>query len=130
MIELHKKYGKVVRVAPYIVNFKDASFWKDVMKHRKAGEVTHEKEPLHYTDTQGALVGQTGQTHARQRRVLAHAFSAMAMADQQPLMKVHFDDLIKGLKERCEDGKAMIPIDSWYVCKLYPRFCATVAHVI
>jgi len=55
--------------------------------------------------------------HARMRRNLSHAFSSIAVQEQEPLLKVHFDKLVTRMKEQATtspDGR--IDMEKMYNC--------------
>ena len=117
MAELHRKYGPVVRIAPNQVSFNDGRYWKDAMGHRKGGIGMPAKDPIFYHDAGNGILGSSGPSHANQRRILAHEFSAQAMNEQQPLINTHIDLLFKHLKSRCNNGTTAIDVNMWYTCK-------------
>lgn len=79
MLELHEKYGPVVRTAPRQVSFTDASAWKVIYGHKTGGKTrTFEKDPKFYiTDPKSTrhIVIADDANHTRQRRILANSFS-------------------------------------------------------
>lgn len=45
IVDLHLRYGEVVRVSPNELSFSGADAWKDVYGHKKAGQPTLTKDP-------------------------------------------------------------------------------------
>lgn len=113
MQALHARYGDVVRVAPNHVAFLDARIWKEAMGHRRAGALENLREPTFFALQKDGIIGAVGtDEHARQRRILSHAFSAQSMADQQPLIRGYVDLLLQRLHERSQEGGAAArPLD-------------------
>lgn len=56
VVELHQKYGEVVRVAPNELSFSGNAAYKDIHGHKKPGQSTLEKDPQFYRSPSG--VGQ------------------------------------------------------------------------
>lgn len=48
ILELHRQYGEVVRIAPNELVFANAQAWKDIMGHRGPGEPEMMKAPQMY----------------------------------------------------------------------------------
>ncbi|KAF1963728.1 benzoate 4-monooxygenase cytochrome P450 [Byssothecium circinans] len=105
--ELHKKYGAVVRYAPNEVSFIDANAVKDVYSHHSTafkkdmdfyGPGLYGKPP--------GLIQADNASHARQRKLMSHAFSAKALRGQEDLLKGYMCLLVKKLQERATtDGQ-------------------------
>ncbi|KAK8078865.1 cytochrome P450 [Apiospora phragmitis] len=99
MLALHLRYGPVVRVAPEILSVNHPDGMKQVRGHRHAGQPEHGKDPLHVAaNNADNILGAGREEHARFRRILAHVFSAQAMHEQEPLIRVYLDKLFAGLK--------------------------------
>ncbi|RYP50574.1 hypothetical protein DL769_010934 [Monosporascus sp. CRB-8-3] len=114
ILQLHDEYGDIVRLAPNQLSFRHDNAWKDIKGHRKAGRGEHGKDRIVYHEQRIGLLASDREGHARQRRILAHGFSAQSMAEQQPLIKSYVDLLLQRLHERCEDGSKPLNLVSWY----------------
>ncbi|KAF9880334.1 cytochrome p450 [Colletotrichum karsti] len=115
-LELHRKYGMVVRVGPDELAFQDSRAWKDIMGHRPNGGAEMDKSQKFYRAVPGApsdIVNSGREEHSTLRRSLAHGFSERSMRDQQPIIKQYIDLLMKRLHEHGDKGK---PLDlcAWY----------------
>lgn len=55
ILELHRRYGEVVRIAPNELVFANAQAWKDIMGHRGPGEPEMEKAPQMYNTLKGRV---------------------------------------------------------------------------
>ncbi|KAK3689396.1 cytochrome P450 [Podospora appendiculata] len=115
MLDLHKKYGDVVRVAPDELAFADPQAWKDIMGHRNGPEM--EKWDKFYRpveDMPTDIVNAKREEHGLLRRTMAHGFSDRSMREQQPIITGYIDLLIKRLNEN--GGAGMTPVDlaAWY----------------
>ncbi|RKU41203.1 hypothetical protein DL546_003123 [Coniochaeta pulveracea] len=112
---LHAKYGDIVRVSPLQVSFNQPEAWKDIYGHRKAGQLENQKDPIFYKlASPSVIVAEDSEDHGRQRKVMAHAFSAQALLEQQPIMKKYVDLLIKRLKELTGTDGTVVNMVKWY----------------
>ncbi|KAL7806057.1 cytochrome P450 [Trichoderma gracile] len=114
MLELHKTYGDVVRIAPDQLAFSDGAAWQDIMGHRKRGQGENGKDPVFWKANQHSVISADRENHTRMRRTLAHGFSAHSMMEQQPLIQGYVDLLIQKLRENCADGSKPVEMTSWY----------------
>lgn len=116
MLELHKKYGDVVRICPGELAFADPEAWKEIMGHRGKSNDRGEFEKFEpfYNPVGGPkdVVGSSGQEHAMLRRLLSHGFSDRSLREQQPLIMKYIDLLVRRMHEKGADG----PVDlaTWY----------------
>lgn len=139
-LELHKRYGGVVRIAPDELSFNTAEGfvnqwakpfrcliqvltllsicfrWKDIYGNR-VGKPEMAKNVLFYATTSSGSVGLFGSTrdrHGPLRRLVSHGFSEKALRLQELLIQQYCDLLMKRLRENCKDGTEMIDMVSWY----------------
>jgi averantin hydroxylase len=105
-LEAHKKYGKVVRMAPNELSWIDERVWKDVWAHRQ-GHQEFMKDSAdrfkHPNGLYGILLAER-EDHSRYRRLLSHAFSEKGMRDQQLHITGYVDMLIKDLRGVADEG--------------------------
>ncbi|KAJ3942874.1 uncharacterized protein N0V96_007103 [Colletotrichum fioriniae] len=116
VLELHQKYGDVVRVAPDELAYCNVNAWKDIMGHRSAGSPTFEKALKFYRPTAEQpinIVNTNGAEHAMLRRQLSHGFSERSLRDQQPLIMKYVDLMIQRLHENCSDEES-VDLMAWY----------------
>ena len=115
LLELHEKYGPVVRLGPNELSYTDPKAWEDIMGRPRAAERQENiKAPWYAEPSRHNLIGARHEDHARMRRLLSVGFSASAMLEQQPLIKEYIDLLIQRLHENVENGKAVLDIHAWY----------------
>ncbi|KAG6353910.1 hypothetical protein INS49_005167 [Diaporthe citri] len=117
ILELHRQYGEVVRIAPNELAFANAQAWKDIMGHRGPGEPEMKKAPQMYNvlkDQPLTIVNAPRDEHGRLRRQLAHGFSDRSMREQQPIIIDYVNLLIRQLHERCGGGQRPIDAVAWY----------------
>lgn len=85
---MHKRYGNIVRTAPDELSFTHPDSWKEAQGHFKQGQPENGKDPKIFdTSRDTSLVSAPRDRHGPMRRTLAAAFSARAMAAQQPTDK-------------------------------------------
>lgn len=114
MLDVHKRYGPVVRIAPNELAFSDESAWRDVMTQKtgvpeagKWAEYYRPREPhplsIMYAPTE---------QHANLRRNMAYGFSERSMREQEPIMHKYIDLLISRLRDLC--GQGPVDMAAWY----------------
>lgn len=105
MIQLHEKYGEVVRITPNELSFSGADAYKDIhgFTNSKAGFTTLEKDQKFYMVDLAAkahsVINAPGPEHGRQRKIFANAFSDRALKLQEPLFLTYIDKLVSKLRE-------------------------------
>lgn len=115
MLEMHKRYGDIVRIAPDELAFSHPDAWQDIMGHQK-GKPEFPKANWFYRpmeDQAGHVVNESRAQHGRLRRQMAHGFSEKAMRDQEPMIRGYVDILLQRLHEFCESGTPVI-LSDWY----------------
>lgn len=98
IVDLHAKFGEVVRVSPNELSFSSADAWKDIYGHSSRLP----KDPLFYDhpgDTVADIVNSDAADHARMRKIFAHAFSDSALKKQEPLFLKYVDELVRKLRQ-------------------------------
>lgn len=99
IVDLHRRYGEIVRVSPNELSFSGADAWKDIYK--RSGQSTLVKDPAFYltpNQTTYHIVNADREDHTRQRRIFANAFSDGALKKQEPLFLTHINKLIHKLR--------------------------------
>ncbi|KAI0908038.1 cytochrome P450 [Ustulina deusta] len=107
-LELHNKYGPVVRTGPNELSFNSAEYWEAVMGHRKSVEPENMKAAYAAAHDPHSIVFASRDDHSRIRRMLSQGFSTSSMLEKQPIIRGYVDKLIKQLHERCQNGEAKI----------------------
>ncbi|KAJ6120171.1 hypothetical protein N7523_004451 [Penicillium sp. IBT 18751x] len=114
VLALHEKYGPVVRISPNELAFNTPQAFRDIYGARPGGcfakDRSHYLPPANGVDHLVCAVDNA--VHARQRRLLAHAFSERALRDQESLIQGYVDTMI--CKLRSEMTKtSRIDINNW-----------------
>lgn len=124
-LELHKKYGEVVRIAPNELSYDSAQGYKDIYGHR-VGRPQLEKERHFYDGMPGGaanILSANNSDHPRFRRVLSHGFSEKAMREQETLMNVYIDLLVQRLKETSAQPTNMTKWYNWVTFDIFGDLC-------
>ncbi|KAI6379926.1 hypothetical protein MCOR25_001827 [Pyricularia grisea] len=111
VLDLHRRYGKVVRVGTNRLVVDGSVGWNDIFSHRPGGDATEfPKAPGSFAAPDGTtlLTAPNRENHRRQRRILAHAFSEAALAEQEALIMHYVDLCMRRLSEVSRGGQ---PID-------------------
>jgi averantin hydroxylase len=119
LLELHEKYGKVVRVAPNELSWIDEGVLKDVWAHRQGHHEFMKDRSAgsrHPNGHFGILFAER-EDHSRYRRLLSHSFSDKGMREQEPIIASYVDSLLKGLREESENGEAVDMVKWFNACQ-------------
>lgn len=112
---LHQKYGPIIRISPNELAFNTARAIRDVYGQGPGG--CFAKDPSHYlppaNGTHHILSAIDNNSHARQRRLLAPAFTARALKDQEGLIQGYVDTMISKLRAEIEKDPSRINILNW-----------------
>ncbi len=121
-VELHQKYGPIVRLAPHQLSFAGgAQAFKDVYGFKKYGQRQLQKDPQTYmvpvNGTHG-IISADDENHARMRRTLTHSFSDKALKEQEPIFGKWAALMKKKLLERA-DGIEKVDLLKFYNCTTF-----------
>ncbi|KAL0935178.1 cytochrome p450 [Colletotrichum truncatum] len=120
MLDLHQKYGDVVRIAPDELAFSDAGAWKVIFGHRTGTttpSLSFEKSDTFYRPIPGLprdIITALGPQHAALRRQMSHGFSDRALREQQPVIMKYVDIFIQRLKEQQPKQHRPVDLTLWY----------------
>lgn len=112
---MHLEYGPVIRFSHSELSYADPRAWKDIYGHH-GGESNFPRHPQWYPKAPNGshtVLSADNDSHARIRRLLAHAFSERALKEQESLVQVYFNQLIDKLHKQA-DGRD-INIDEWFI---------------
>ncbi|KAJ5663290.1 hypothetical protein N7507_004021 [Penicillium longicatenatum] len=117
IVQLHEKYGPVVRVSPNELSFvTNGEAWKPIYGSRPG----HSQKPKNYLfyqqtiDDFPSIISSNDADHTRFRRSLSHAFSDSSLRGQEPIIKGYVDLLIQRLHETTKRGTVPVDVVSWY----------------
>ncbi|KAF9877225.1 trichothecene c-15 hydroxylase [Colletotrichum karsti] len=115
ILELHKRYGDVVRTGPNELSFSHNEAWKEVCGHLKRGQDENEKDPRTSSDElDKSILSARRDRHGQFRRLLSGGFSARAMAEQQPLINKYINLFISRLREHGQGGTKVMDASKWF----------------
>lgn len=112
-LEMHQRYGDIVRVAPDELFFAHPDAWSDI--HKKTGKQM-DKAPWFYRPIEQkprCLVEESPEQHSRLRRQMATGFSEKSMRDQEPIIRGYIDLLLQKLREKSNDSQPVV-ISDWF----------------
>ena len=115
VLEIHRRYGPSVRVAPNELSFTQSQAIRDIYAHAPKKE-DFKKDPLNQQLPPNGIpniLGANKENHARYRRLFAHAFSEKGLREQEPLIRKYVDLLVDSLRERAQSGET-VDIATWY----------------
>ncbi|PSN64117.1 cytochrome P450 [Corynespora cassiicola Philippines] len=118
ILDLHNRYGPVVRVSPWELSYVDSRALKNIYGHHNTaaeGFREFEKDKVEYAMLAGnknhILIAKP-EDHARLRKFLSPSFSEKGLREMQNRIQSYVDLLVRGLKE--ESMKGFIDIQKWY----------------
>lgn len=103
ILELHKQYGDIVRIAPDELAFAHPEAWHEIYGHRPHGSAGPEELPkwtrfYRNGSMPPSIISEDRDNHALLRRLLAPGFSERAMRDQESIIGGYIDVLIYQLR--------------------------------
>ncbi|CAG8400839.1 unnamed protein product [Penicillium salamii] len=116
ILALHAKYGPVVRIGPNELAFNTPQAFRDIYGAGLGGtcfpkDRSHYEPPANGVDHLVCAVDDA--CHARQRRLIAHAFSKKALREQEGLIGGYVDTLITKLRTSIREGTSAVDIKAW-----------------
>ncbi|RMJ29047.1 Cytochrome p450 [Aspergillus sp. HF37] len=113
-VDLHRKYGSVVRVAPDQLSYTTETAWRTIYGHRP---VEMQKNCLAGFSRPGlknvhAILSADQPNHARLRRVLAPGLSENAVKEHELLVIKYANLLVRKLAMRSVDGP--LDLNQWF----------------
>lgn len=118
MKSLHDRYGPVVRTAPSALSFNSSRAWQDIYGFSK--ERKQIPKDLHFYMPENihgtrSLINADDENHARMRKLLAHAFSAQALREQEGILNTYFNLLISRLQEHIGGpSQGQVDLTQWF----------------
>lgn len=105
-----------MRIGPNELAFNTPQAFRDIYGTRSSGSCfpkdrSHYEPPANGADHLVCAVDNV--SHARQRRLIAHAFSGKALKDQESLVVGYVDTLITKLRAGIRHGSSVVDIKAW-----------------
>ncbi|KAF9887361.1 hypothetical protein FE257_010216 [Aspergillus nanangensis] len=124
VVELHNKYGPVVRLSPSHLGFSDPQAWKDVFGVTPGGE-NLKYRGLYRSMTSGVsdsfLAADTAQ-HRYMRGLVAPGFTARSIVAQEGQIMAYVDLLMYQLRNRSTNGSVM-DVSQWFNWTTFDVIC-------
>ncbi|KAG8159072.1 hypothetical protein KVR01_010733 [Diaporthe batatas] len=113
LVDLHRKYGPIVRVAPNHLAVDGSIGWPQIYQHRP-GKAEWGKQPdFFFPGDNKSLIGGDHENHRRLRRQLNHAFSTESMYEQEPIVQQYIELLLTQLSKKAAAGE-VFDIVPWF----------------
>jgi cytochrome P450 len=115
LLELHNRYGEVVRVGPNDLTYINPEAWNDIYAHRSGRQELRKDPRVH--DKMGdipSIINANTEKHASLRKMLSPGFSDKALRDQEPVIQQYVDLLVRRLEEESMDGNKSMDIAAWF----------------
>ncbi|KAF4981201.1 hypothetical protein FDECE_17731 [Fusarium decemcellulare] len=113
ILDLHRKYGSVVRIAPNELSFSDTEAWKDIHGHKAhLDKWTTFYRPVESMPTDVASCQR--EEHTVLRRQLSHGFSDRSLREQEPLISKYVDMFMNGVRGVSNKGTTPVDLAAWF----------------
>ncbi|KJZ69710.1 hypothetical protein HIM_10904 [Hirsutella minnesotensis 3608] len=115
ILDLHLRYGPVVRIAPDELSYSHPDAWKDIMGHQPSPRRENEKDAIFFPEElHGGIIDAKTDNHRRMRRILSQSFSMKALRQQEVILQQYMDVLMSRLREQCARGNRTHDISLWF----------------
>ncbi|USW58577.1 Putative cytochrome P450 [Septoria linicola] len=117
ILQLHQTYGKEIRIAPNEVSFASGQVWKEIYSARPEFPKDPKRTEVGLEPVKNIFMAGK-EDHARYRRLLAHAFSAKGIKEQEPRFMGYIDLLVQRLGE-VADGRRVVDMVDWFTMTVF-----------
>ncbi|PGH35833.1 hypothetical protein GX50_01291 [[Emmonsia] crescens] len=107
----HRKYGEIVRIASNELSFAHAQGWRDIYGTQAKVQMAKPVSGIEEQEGAQSVVTAEGDTHTRQKRMLATMFTEKMLKEKEPLFIAHADLLVKRLA--AFEGRP-VALGDWY----------------
>ncbi|KAF7532639.1 hypothetical protein G7054_g7772 [Neopestalotiopsis clavispora] len=114
LLDAHRKYGDVFRVAPNELSFASPQSYQDIYGHVSKGRGRFLKTEFYDNGAPRIVSVRDPEVHARQRKALSHAFSAKALRSQETIVHQYVDMFIEQLSKLGNAGQKAIDASEAY----------------
>lgn len=116
MLEMHNKYGPVVRVSPDELAFSSAQAFRDIYGHQKAGREEFAKDRKYYSGLGEPTLLNSGDKayHTHLRKMLLPGFSDTSLRKQEAVIQDYLRLLIQRLQEESQRGDGVVDLVQWF----------------
>nr|XP_036574774.1 averantin oxidoreductase [Colletotrichum truncatum]KAF6781243.1 averantin oxidoreductase [Colletotrichum truncatum] len=115
LLELHNKYGPVVRTSPDGLSYIKSPQWKEIYGH-KTGQLEFAKDEKYFAGLKGEpiILNADRHYHGYIRKLFAHGFSEKALREQEPVLKEYVDLMFQKIVQEGQNGHMPVDILKWY----------------
>ncbi|KAK5109562.1 hypothetical protein LTR62_006913 [Meristemomyces frigidus] len=113
MLDLHNRYGAIVRIAPNELSYVDAQAWKDIYLNpllERNGVWFRKLSPAE----PWSIMGSHEADHARFRRAYMGAFSDQAIKQHSQLLESYVDVMMQKFTDMGAEGSLALNIIDWF----------------
>ncbi|KAI8951619.1 putative P450 monooxygenase [Xylaria longipes] len=116
ILEMHNKYGPVVRVSPNELAFVRPGAFRDIYGYKKGGKPELSKDKKYFSGMgEPSLVKSPDPTyHAHLRRLLAPGFSDAALRKQEAVIQEYLTIFMSKLEGESQDGDGCVDVVLWF----------------
>ncbi|KAF4556510.1 Cytochrome P450-like protein 75 [Elsinoe fawcettii] len=119
ILQLHEKYGPIVRTSPNDLSFTSSQAWRDIYGARKGHSPFIKSEFYdggNFAAESLSIVSERDpEKHAHMRKYLANAFSDRSLKEQEHLISSVVDELVAKLGELADNKEARVTnMVMWY----------------
>lgn len=116
VLEMHNKYGPVVRVSPNELAFVRPAAFKDIYGYRRGGKPELSKDKKYFSGMgEPSLVKSPDPAyHAHLRKMLAPGFSDAALRKQEAVIQEYLTIFMKKLEEESQTGDGCVDVVLWF----------------
>ena len=117
VMDLHSKYGEIVRIGPDELSFINPSAWQEIYVNKPQLPKPIKGVFKSYNGVPNLVTQPILADHARVRRIVGHALSKHALREQEGILKQYTDLLIEKLDGQiAETNKSSVALDiaQWY----------------
>ena len=133
LLDVHERYGNVVRIAPNELSYTNPDGWNDIYGHRP-GKAELTKDPVFYSSISsgtGSIINAHQSRHGLLRKQMSHGFSERALRDQEGIIRSYSDLFLQRLRENCANGTVAVNMVMWYnVCSQRPMFAKALLTIL
>lgn len=126
-VELHQKYGDVVRISPNQLSYINVNAWRDIYGARGSSNVLEGTTPemlkeelefpgddFEFFAPEKPMISCGAVNHARHRRAVGPAFSDRAVRSYEPVLIKYTEDMLDRLQQDQESTTTGVNIMDWF----------------
>jgi len=116
MLEMHEKYGPIVRVSPGELAFCSPAAFKDIYGRRKDGPPELAKDKKHYSGMgEPTLLNSDDMAyHSYLRKLLSPSFSDFSLRKQEAVIQDYLKILMRKLEKHSQDYDGGADLLQWF----------------